>query len=226
MALEGVIFQHDHIYSYNGKEAYSTNYKEDEPPFYDLQASLRFLDNQTQNYDSSTLLQEEYGNTTTFFHQPPHEIVINEAKTTPNRHSSSTLNCDMSYHRDMGNQATRRRSRVKKNKEEINNQRMTHIAVERNRRKVMNEYLSVLRSIMPESYVQRVSLINFYIYNNNPIVHLRIFIVWQKNHIFPRSIFWVFNKFINHLKYNKFLHLKNKILSNSSKLRPSEATLL
>lgn len=32
---------------------------------------------------------------------------------------------------------------------------MTHIAVERNRRKQMNEYLSVLRSLMPESYVQR-----------------------------------------------------------------------
>ncbi|XP_002512342.2 transcription factor bHLH94 [Ricinus communis] len=51
--------------------------------------------------------------------------------------------------------AKRRRSRSRKNKEEIENQRMTHIAVERNRRKQMNEYLSVLRSLMPESYVQR-----------------------------------------------------------------------
>uniref|UniRef100_A0A0D3H1H4 BHLH domain-containing protein n=2 Tax=Oryza TaxID=4527 RepID=A0A0D3H1H4_9ORYZ len=32
---------------------------------------------------------------------------------------------------------------------------MTHIAVERNRRKQMNEYLAVLRSLMPASYVQR-----------------------------------------------------------------------
>ncbi|KAI7752103.1 hypothetical protein M8C21_023114 [Ambrosia artemisiifolia] len=32
---------------------------------------------------------------------------------------------------------------------------MTHIAVERNRRKQMNEHLAVLRSLMPESYVQR-----------------------------------------------------------------------
>lgn len=54
--------------------------------------------------------------------------------------------------------AKRRRSRSRKNKEEIENQRMTHIAVERNRRKQMNEYLSVLRSLMPDSYVQRVSL--------------------------------------------------------------------
>ena len=52
----------------------------------------------------------------------------------------------------------RRRTKSAKNKEEIENQRMTHIAVERNRRKQMNEYLAVLRSLMPPSYVQRVSL--------------------------------------------------------------------
>ncbi|KAJ1424712.1 Myc-type, basic helix-loop-helix [Sesbania bispinosa] len=49
----------------------------------------------------------------------------------------------------------RRRTKNAKNKEEIENQRMTHIAVERNRRKQMNEYLAVLRSLMPSSYVQR-----------------------------------------------------------------------
>ncbi|KAJ7978011.1 Transcription factor bHLH96 [Quillaja saponaria] len=49
----------------------------------------------------------------------------------------------------------RRRAKPRKNKEDIENQRMTHIAVERNRRKQMNEYLSVLRSLMPDSYVQR-----------------------------------------------------------------------
>lgn len=50
----------------------------------------------------------------------------------------------------------RRRTKTCKNKEEVENQRMTHIAVERNRRKQMNEYLAVLRSLMPPSYVQRV----------------------------------------------------------------------
>ncbi|XP_059652521.1 transcription factor bHLH94-like [Cornus florida] len=49
----------------------------------------------------------------------------------------------------------RRRSKSRKNQEEIENQRMTHIAVERNRRKQMNEYLGVLRSLMPDSYVPR-----------------------------------------------------------------------
>ncbi|PON47354.1 Basic helix-loop-helix transcription factor [Trema orientale] len=51
----------------------------------------------------------------------------------------------------------RKRRRIKsiKNKEEVENQRMTHIVVERNRRKQMNDYLAVLRSMMPSSYVQR-----------------------------------------------------------------------
>ncbi|KAF8747787.1 hypothetical protein HU200_013197 [Digitaria exilis] len=49
----------------------------------------------------------------------------------------------------------RRRTRSVKNREEVESQRMTHIAVERNRRKQMNEYLAVLRSLMPPSYVQR-----------------------------------------------------------------------
>lgn len=51
----------------------------------------------------------------------------------------------------------RRRTKSSRNKEDMENQRMTHIAVERNRRKQMNEYLAVLRSLMPPSYVQRVT---------------------------------------------------------------------
>jgi hypothetical protein len=50
----------------------------------------------------------------------------------------------------------RRRARSCKSREEAECQRMTHIAVERNRRRQMNEYLVQLRSLMPESYVQRV----------------------------------------------------------------------
>ncbi|KAK9069507.1 hypothetical protein SSX86_011411 [Deinandra increscens subsp. villosa] len=49
----------------------------------------------------------------------------------------------------------RRRTKNGKNQEELENQRMTHITVERNRRKQMNEYLAVIRSLMPSSYVQR-----------------------------------------------------------------------
>ncbi|KAJ0110519.1 hypothetical protein Patl1_03516 [Pistacia atlantica] len=54
-----------------------------------------------------------------------------------------------------GRKKRRRKPRVCKNKEEAETQRMTHIAVERNRRKQMNEHLAVLRSLMPETYVQR-----------------------------------------------------------------------
>lgn len=54
-----------------------------------------------------------------------------------------------------GRKKRRRKPRVCKNKAEAETQRMTHIAVERNRRKQMNEHLTVLRSLMPESYVQR-----------------------------------------------------------------------
>lgn len=57
-----------------------------------------------------------------------------------------------------GGRRKRRRTARGSNKkrEELENQRMIHIAVERNRRKQMSEYLTVLRSLMPSSYVQRV----------------------------------------------------------------------
>ncbi|KAK7307315.1 hypothetical protein VNO77_40256 [Canavalia gladiata] len=54
-----------------------------------------------------------------------------------------------------GRKKRRRKTRVSKNKEEAETQRMIHITVERNRRKQMNERLAILRSLMPEAYVQR-----------------------------------------------------------------------
>lgn len=59
----------------------------------------------------------------------------------------------------------RRRTAIAKNEEEIECQRMTHIAVERNRRKQMNEYLAVLRSLMPRSYAKRVSFIIMFLHH-------------------------------------------------------------
>lgn len=50
----------------------------------------------------------------------------------------------------------RKRTRAPKNKDEVENQRMTHIAVERNRRRQMNEHLNSLRSLMPPSFLHRV----------------------------------------------------------------------
>ncbi|GAB4834756.1 hypothetical protein Ancab_033021 [Ancistrocladus abbreviatus] len=54
-----------------------------------------------------------------------------------------------------GRKRRKRRAKVCKNKEEAETQRITHIVVERNRRKQMNEHLAVLRSLMPDSYAQR-----------------------------------------------------------------------
>ncbi|KAF9669141.1 hypothetical protein SADUNF_Sadunf14G0077200 [Salix dunnii] len=49
----------------------------------------------------------------------------------------------------------RKRTRPTKNKEEVESQRMNHIAVERNRRRLMNDHLNSLRSLMPPSYIQK-----------------------------------------------------------------------
>uniref|UniRef100_A0A6V7QZ34 BHLH domain-containing protein n=1 Tax=Ananas comosus var. bracteatus TaxID=296719 RepID=A0A6V7QZ34_ANACO len=54
-----------------------------------------------------------------------------------------------------GKRKRRRRPRSGGSKEEVESQRMTHIAVERNRRRLMNDHLAVLRSLMPDSYIQR-----------------------------------------------------------------------
>ncbi|KAG0496860.1 hypothetical protein HPP92_001551 [Vanilla planifolia] len=56
---------------------------------------------------------------------------------------------------EQGRRKRRRQPRRCRNKAEVETQRMTHIAVERNRRRLMNEHLAMLRSLMPESYIQR-----------------------------------------------------------------------
>ncbi|KAH7315214.1 hypothetical protein KP509_21G040300 [Ceratopteris richardii] len=54
-----------------------------------------------------------------------------------------------------GKRKRKRTQRSRKNKEELESQRMTHIAVERNRRRQMNQHLNALKSLMPSSYIQR-----------------------------------------------------------------------
>ncbi|CAA7030581.1 unnamed protein product [Microthlaspi erraticum] len=49
----------------------------------------------------------------------------------------------------------RRKTKPTKNTQEIENQRINHIAVERNRRRQMNEHINSLRSLLPPSYIQR-----------------------------------------------------------------------
>ncbi|GMH21773.1 hypothetical protein Nepgr_023615 [Nepenthes gracilis] len=49
----------------------------------------------------------------------------------------------------------RKRTRPLKNIEEVESQRLTHITVERNRRRQMNDHLNELRCLLPPSYVHR-----------------------------------------------------------------------
>ncbi|BAT88051.1 hypothetical protein VIGAN_05148700 [Vigna angularis var. angularis] len=155
MALEAVVYPQPQdpfgcaikdLYSYNNLlEAAAANLgygdftleKED-------QASVTFLDNQTENYS--------YGEWNS---SPPSLLphTINASNPPSSETSNTQNNLDTSVSTPA--RPKRRRTKSRKNKEEIENQRMTHIAVERNRRKQMNEYLSVLRALMPESYVQR-----------------------------------------------------------------------
>ncbi|KAB1215989.1 Transcription factor bHLH96 [Morella rubra] len=82
--------------------------------------------------------------------------ILKSSLMTQKRHSSRSEEVERRPNLAVqGRRKRRRKPRICKNKEEAETQRMTHIAVERNRRKQMNEHLAVLRSLMPESYAQR-----------------------------------------------------------------------
>ncbi|KAI5424280.1 hypothetical protein KIW84_030463, partial [Lathyrus oleraceus] len=146
MSLEPTLLypppQQQDPFTYGFKELFNYNLLTDsEPNFnynnFNLQNEQQhgFLNNQTENwsnYNSSPQMENQVKEL---------NVVSNPSldTSTPTRSRSK-----------------KRRVKTSKNKEEIENQRMTHIAVERNRRKQMNQYLSVLRSLMPQSYVQRV----------------------------------------------------------------------
>ncbi|KAE8662436.1 Zinc transporter of isoform 1 [Hibiscus syriacus] len=108
-------------------------------------------------------------------HSPVKSETKNDLKKNPHFSSSSfdvvssefnqnAVNCSKSVTKStLVARERRKRKRTKpvKNKEEVESQRMTHIAVERKRRRQMNDYLNSLRSLMPPSYIQRV-------YQSNP----------------------------------------------------------
>lgn len=97
---------------------------------------------------TTTPLEQQYS-TTTAASVPPPET------SSRSRRNNLAVAAQEGGGGGVGRKKRRRRPKICKNKEEAENQRMTHIAVERNRRKQMNEHLAVLRSLMPESYVQR-----------------------------------------------------------------------
>ncbi|KAK9292839.1 hypothetical protein L1049_020819 [Liquidambar formosana] len=161
MALEAVVFQQD-LFNHSGKDLYNlfggnwsyNDFGLEREEDYN-KAAFEILENQTE--------KGHYGNWNA---SPPPSMVphLNEWCHHPISSSEADIASGSSIHGELpplGTSTTtsvrpkRRRSKSRKNKEEIEYQRMTHIAVERNRRKQMNDYLSVLRSLMPDSYVQR-----------------------------------------------------------------------
>ncbi|KAK4772539.1 hypothetical protein SAY86_014314 [Trapa natans] len=93
-----------------------------------------------------------------FYSPPIVQTILEDSKGTNSSASSENGSCGVAggfpSPAAVGRRKRRRAGTVK-NKEDVESQRMTHIAVERNRRRQMNEYLAILRSMMPPSYVQR-----------------------------------------------------------------------
>ncbi|KAL2325472.1 hypothetical protein Fmac_024530 [Flemingia macrophylla] len=160
MALEAVVFPQSQDpfggYGSSVKDFYNcTNWGEDYDHDHDHYQSHINQDEEEQGSIISTFLDNNnnvnnpYGDWTTSSSSSmlPHLNDLQETTDPNNTHNLHALTTAA--------RPKRRRARSRKNKEEIENQRMTHIAVERNRRKQMNEYLSVLRSLMPDSYIQR-----------------------------------------------------------------------
>ncbi|MED6193158.1 hypothetical protein PIB30_016460 [Stylosanthes scabra] len=121
-------------------------------PHHHLSSSNEFSNFVVYDTISATPFSSSHGSSSgmssTSFLVEENKVEYNGGRTTRKRQSGEAA--------ERGNKKKRRRKpRVCKNKEEAENQRMIHITVERNRRKLMNEHLAVLRSLMPESYVQR-----------------------------------------------------------------------
>lgn len=153
MAFEAVVFPQDPAFTYGCKNDY----------FFSATTAVGAWGTNNNNYGLLQAAEEEE-------EKKLLEIIINNNNMDQEQNLHSN-NWDSSSHTSpeactfdqssptpfSSSRRKRRRTKSAKNMEEIENQRMTHIAVERNRRKQMNEYLSVLRSLMPSSYVQRVS---------------------------------------------------------------------
>ncbi|XP_049406791.1 transcription factor FAMA isoform X1 [Solanum stenotomum] len=91
-------------------------------------------------------------------YQHPQMVNNEEEKALMVSQKEEEINVAFVGENSKANESKKKRKRTKirmKSSEEVENQRMTHIEVERNRRKQMNEHLHVLRSLMPSSYVQR-----------------------------------------------------------------------
>lgn len=149
MALETVVFPQQDPFTYSYKDNYFNSLNNDYDHHLHAEEQenvlLGIINNEQQNlhanWDSCSIKDQwEYSHSSS-----PEICTVDQTITAPPSSTVEATTC----------RRKRRRIKSAKNKEEIENQRMTHITVERNRRKQMNEYLNVLRSLMPSSYVQR-----------------------------------------------------------------------
>jgi len=116
--------------------------------------------------DHDTLLLSDIFNETEFGSEDLFSILENFNNFPPiindqnSKTTSSSAPQDSETELAETSQKCKRQKIVTTSKEEPNDdgqQRMSHITVERNRRKQMNEQLYILKSLMPCFYVKRVS---------------------------------------------------------------------
>ncbi|XP_007047845.2 PREDICTED: transcription factor bHLH96 isoform X2 [Theobroma cacao] len=161
MALEAVVFQQD-PFSFGSKDFYSLGGSGSGPCSY----NFGFQQEEEKAYGTEETLAKSRGvDFSATWGSSPSLMVQQQPLKEWDSNSSSPDNGFLTGGFSpaeppagaMSCRGKRRRTKSVKNKEEIENQRMTHIAVERNRRRQMNDYLAVLKSMMPTSYVQRYS---------------------------------------------------------------------
>ncbi|XP_004509733.1 transcription factor bHLH71 [Cicer arietinum] len=126
---------------------------------YDTISATPFSTTTTESHNNICFLENRMNNELAFDHNNNnYDVMMKNRKrqcSRENEEEEEEERIGNSKQMVQGRKKRRRKPRVCKNKEEAETQRITHITVERNRRKQMNEHLAVLRSLMPESYVQR-----------------------------------------------------------------------
>ncbi|KAJ4750496.1 Basic helix-loop-helix (BHLH) DNA-binding superfamily [Rhynchospora pubera] len=134
MALEAIVFPQDY-FPYTNNESF---------PF----GKGSYNAYETPNYEMDSIVGDNNWD-------PLYSLLTNFEELDANSPSTPVVKKEKTIAQAAIGRRKRRRTKNVKNSEEIENQRMTHIAVERNRRRQMNEYLATLRSLMPPSYAQR-----------------------------------------------------------------------
>ncbi|KAH9605734.1 hypothetical protein KSS87_010637 [Heliosperma pusillum] len=160
MALEAIIFSQDPLTIYNvpststsNNFGMSSNEFANYSPFGNFNINTFDLSNSATSTNNPLILIDNVDQCDQHYHySPPQDNVAFNNYSSPREYL-----VDEPFRPPVVDPGPwrKRRRRSSKNKEEVEQQRMTHIAVERNRRKQMNDYLAVIRSLMPPNNVQR-----------------------------------------------------------------------